>query len=237
MSLDTLFPIPSSFNEADPQQREALHALLHGAHTTAKHLEAFKQVIGAFEPVKIYDALGMVVEVLGKRAGRDFGVGGPWQFFDASDSSGDRKVLINLHSHLAQSIRSGDKVTITGLGQSFPVNAGDYIYLEVTLLDNKVKKAEVKHGQKWAEYPEVIRYEGTYPDLVQTGFYLELGYVVAAGDSFEFDPPGLIIGSGASAVVVIRMVHQHLALERTCDAGETTVVYVKPWFGQHIPRF
>jgi len=237
--LSALFP-PGQFDEENAAHRQMLNQLLHASRLTAKEHEALVEVLRPFEPQKVFDASGLLVEVLGRRVGRDFQVGTPFQFFDASEAAGERKVLINIHSHLARSINAGDKVTITGLGAPFTVNKGDYIYLDIAVDANReATSARIRHGPKWAGYPEAISYHPglPFPNRAQRGCYLELGYVVGAEDDFEFDPPGIIVGDGDDAVIVIQNVNTHLIMQQTCATGETTVVYPYPWFGQHIARW
>lgn len=200
-------------------------------------LHGLMVVLGRYAPVTIYDGFGLVLEVLGRRSGREFNVGSPWQMFDAGEASADRKITVNLHSHLLRSLRCTDKITVSGLDFPFDVGEGDKVWLELTITNYAVESATVKHGSPaangWAEYPEPVRFEGAAGARQQTRAFVPLAYVIATEDEQPYDPPGIIVGTGSNSLTVVNLVRTHLLVAETGYGGDT-VLYPMPWFGALI---
>lgn len=222
-------PAPGDPHDA---AREAHH--IAATEEFGKTLGGLIDTLAQFRPLTIYDQSGLVVKALARRVGRDFSIGFPFQCFDAGVSAHDSITLVYLHSHLLRSIRVTDFVTMTGLNFPFRVIAGDRIWLEITLENGLVTAAEVKHGPNgWTNFPEPVAFEGDFPSRLQTKAYVMIAYAILHNDATEYDPPGVILGTGSSAIMLVNVLRNHLLMASTCYMGDS-VLYPMPWSGAFI---
>lgn len=225
-SFPVQVPTPGASHDSGREHRNAL-----SLQRTMQVLDAMISAFDQFEPLNIYDASGLVLQVLARRAGRDFNVGRPYQIFDAGTVPSDALILVHLHSHLLNSIEPDDNLVISGLNQSFQVNSDDYIYMEIEIGSGGATGATMMHGPAWDGYPVPVKFDGTDPATKQqTKAYVEIGYCVSSSEISDYDPPGIIIGPGNASITVVQNVQTHMLMAQTCYKGDT-VWYPIPWWG------
>jgi hypothetical protein len=225
MNLTTMLPGAGDSDEA----REMKMAMM------ARNLFSFFEAMNRFEPQHLYDGSGLVLQVLGRRVGRDFNIGFPFQCFDAGSRPADKITTVNLHSHLLKSIKPNDNLEVVGLDYPFSIDAGQKIWLDIVIEDHVAKSSSVKHGTQWDGYPEPVKFTGQYPTRKQTNAYVLIAYAVKNDENYQYDPPGVVLGSGGSAITVINIVRTHMLMAETCYNGEN-ILYPVPWWGAFINR-
>lgn len=137
----------------------------------------------------------------------------------ASETPGEVYVLLD--SRLALSLDMDDEQAITGLGASFAVALGDYIWLEADIdAEGDITGVAIEHGAApWGDYPAPVTMDMSDPP-VQTTAYQLIGRVVAT----SVDHPSREVVDGVGSIK--QMVTTHLLLCEGCYEGATVLIFV-----------
>lgn len=132
------------------------------------------------------------------------------------------KLIVEKNSWLMATEKCDDKVTITGLGAEFEVEADDKVWLEVSFdASGDVTAATIEHGEggvtgEWEPFPDVVEYDDPdQPDRKQTKAFHLLAYlrpVTAEYDwervTFPDDEERQLVSTTATNLIICRKCYE-----------------------------
>lgn len=167
--------------------------------------------------------------------------GFPWQVTDESETDPDSgevtpRVAVSIDSWLVQSRRFDSKVTVTGLGEPFAIEVGDYIWLQVEwdFGTGDIASATIEHGERWAEYPEPVRWDDPESQARrQTHAFELLAWAEEIPpEETNYHPDALVLSGGGEEGALLRVVQRatsNLLLCTMCYEGDTVSLF-QPYF-------
>jgi hypothetical protein len=187
-------------------------------------------VLDAYAPKSIVDALGRHFDALAKDTGSVALPGFPWQAIDVSDEGGF-KVSVPPFSAVYSDSDGASEIVISGLGGVFDAVLGHVLYIEIPISDGNVAgNGTLKCGVPWDGYPKKYKTEagaGDPPVDRQTTLFIPIAYFGAELTTANV-LPGVELSSGAETLQCYQLVRTHLAIVRGVLDGVSLVGSV-PW--------
>lgn len=164
----------------------------------------------------------------------------PFQVYaDGSDSDGNPQVTVAIDSWLMLSQRPSDKMTVSGLGEPFAIEAGQKIWLEVEFDETEgPTTATIKHGDPWLNYDKPVFFNtdtgaGDGDNKRQTRAYLLIAEAIEMPDPNPYADRLTLTVEGetqSTSIQIVQCVHTNVRLCRDCFEGDTCQLFT-PYFG------